>query len=66
MALSDLTDPDAVLRALAEFDRVGRDRFLKEHGFRKSRSYFLTAGEATYLATIAHLAFWTLGAVTED
>lgn len=40
MALSDLT-AKAVLSAVAEFDRRGRDAFLKKYGFRKSRGYLL-------------------------
>lgn len=41
MALSDLTDPDAVLAAVAEFDRLGRDEFLDRYGFGSARSYFV-------------------------
>lgn len=40
MALSDI-DRSGVLRAVSEFDRLGRDAFLKAHGFGRSRSYFL-------------------------
>jgi len=40
MALRDLTDK-AVLSAIAEFDRLGRDTFLKKYGFGKSRDYLL-------------------------
>ena len=48
MALSDLTDPDAVRRALREFDEIGRDHFLAKYGFAKSRSYFLIADGRAY------------------
>lgn len=40
MALSDI-DRAAVLSATEEFDRLGRERFLQLHGFRRSRAYFL-------------------------
>jgi len=36
----DLTR-DAVRQAMADFDKVGRDAFLAEHGFRPARQYFL-------------------------
>lgn len=41
MSLSDLTDPQAVLRAIAEYDTLGRAAFLEGRGFRPARSYFL-------------------------
>lgn len=31
----------AVLRAIEDFDRLGRDEFLLQHGFGRSRAYFL-------------------------
>lgn len=40
MALGDLTR-DGVLKAIAEFDRIGRDAFLRRYGFGQSRSYFV-------------------------
>jgi hypothetical protein len=40
LALSDI-DRSAVLRAVRDFDRLGRDAFLKAHGFGRSKSYFL-------------------------
>lgn len=40
MALSNINRA-AVLRAIEEFDQRGRDAFLKEYGFGRSRSYFL-------------------------
>lgn len=40
MALADIT-ADAVLKALNEFDEVGRDAFLAKYGFDKAKSYFL-------------------------
>lgn len=47
MALSDI-DRAAVLRAIEEFDRLGRDAFLQQHGFRRSRSYLLRHGGQLY------------------
>jgi hypothetical protein len=41
MALSDITDRSAVLRAIEEFDRIGRDAFLAKYRFGESRSYWL-------------------------
>lgn len=41
MALADLTDPSSVLKALAEADALGRDRFLEKYGFGPSRTYFV-------------------------
>ena len=47
MALSDVT-AEGVERAMAEFDRLGREAFLAENGFRKARGYFLIRGERRY------------------
>ena len=41
MALSQLTSTRAVIQAITEFDRLGRDRFLEEYGFGRARRYFL-------------------------
>lgn len=41
MTLREMTDPQAVLQALAEFDRLRRDEFLAKFGFGKSRKYFV-------------------------
>ncbi|MER7167881.1 HNH endonuclease [Micromonospora sp. NPDC000207] len=40
MALTDLTR-QAVLEAIAEFDRLGRDRFLQTYKFGRALSYFI-------------------------
>jgi hypothetical protein len=48
MSLADLTSDDAVLRALSEFDALGRDRFLSKYGFRKARNYFLVRDGRIY------------------
>lgn len=47
MALSHI-DRAAVIRAIEEFDRLGRDTFLRRHGFGRSRSYFLRYGGMLY------------------
>lgn len=41
MSLTELTDPEAVRQAIAEFDRLGRTAFLDRYGFGRSREYML-------------------------
>ncbi len=41
MALSDLSAPAAVLRALEEYDDIGQAAFLDRYGFGRARSYFV-------------------------
>lgn len=41
MALAELTDPNAVLAAVREFDSLGREAFLSKYGFGPARDYFL-------------------------
>jgi hypothetical protein len=48
MPLSDLTDPAAVNAAMDEFDRLGRDEFLRKYGFGPSRTYFLRRDDKYY------------------
>ena len=46
MALRDITR-EAVIAAIAEYDRLGQDAFLAKHGFDRARSYLLIhAGKA--------------------
>jgi hypothetical protein len=58
LALADLTAADAVLRALDEFDAIGRDHFLSKYGFSTARSYFLVRDGRAYdskaIAGVAH------------
>lgn len=58
MTLGDLTDRQAVLDAIAEYDRVGRERFLEDYGFGSARGYWVlyngTAYESKALAGAAH------------
>lgn len=56
--LSDLTQPDAVDQAIAEFRSLGRTAFLRKYGFDESRDYFLrTAGELFDSKPIVAAAF---------
>jgi hypothetical protein len=48
MPLSDLTDPAAVNAAMDEFDRIGRDNFLRKYGFGPSRVYFVRRDGNSY------------------
>lgn len=47
MGLTDLTRP-SVLQAIAEFDRLGRDAFLRKYGFGRSTGYFLSHDGTLY------------------
>lgn len=47
MALSDI-DRMGVLRAIEEFDLLGRDAFLQKHGFGRSQAYYLRHGGKLY------------------
>ncbi|MGW1147261.1 hypothetical protein ACWD6I_19920, partial [Streptomyces sp. NPDC002454] len=47
MALNEVTR-HAVLRAVEEFDRLGRDPFLERYGFSRARSYLLRFEERSY------------------
>ncbi len=46
--LSDLTEADAVERALDEFDKLGRDAFLAKYGYGPARTYFVRRGTTLY------------------
>jgi hypothetical protein len=46
--IADLTSASAVREAMREYDRLGRDAFLRNYGFRPARSYFLTEGGKLY------------------
>ena len=46
--LGALTDPAAVLAAMGEFDRIGREAFLSKYGFGPARSYFLVHNGKKY------------------
>ena len=58
MGLRDLTSRDAVVQAIEECDRLGRDAFLAEHGFGRAREYVLVYNGKEYdskaIAGVAH------------
>jgi hypothetical protein len=71
VALSDLTNRDAVLAAIKEFDDVGREQFLKTHGFGPARSFFISYLDRKYdskaIAGVAHgYQFPELGPLQPD
>ena len=57
MGLADLTHA-GVLAAIDEFDRVGRESFLRSTGFRRAHAYFLEHASLLYdskaIAGFAH------------
>ncbi|WP_372697508.1 HNH endonuclease [Arthrobacter sp. JSM 101049] len=59
MALEDLTDTGAVIRALHMYDDMGRDAFLAKYGFRPAQKYWLSHEGRRYdskaIAGVAHL-----------
>jgi hypothetical protein len=58
MSLSELTSPTAVRKAIAEFDRLGQELFLRKYRFGPARSYFLIYEGRRYdskaIAGVAH------------
>lgn len=48
MGLGDLTQRQAVLAAVSEFDEVGRGAFLERYGFRPADRYFLRINDRDY------------------
>ena len=46
--IDDVTDPDAVRNACAEFDDIGREAFLAKYGFGRARSYDLVIDGRKY------------------
>ena len=47
VALTELSRRE-ILQAVAEYDRLGQDRFLEKYGFAKARSYWLVVDGKTY------------------
>ncbi len=41
MSLTNMKSPDAILKAVEEFDRIGREDFLRKYGFWKAKEFFL-------------------------
>jgi hypothetical protein len=48
MSLRDLTNPDHVRAAMAEYDSLGREEFLTKYGFAASRNYILVDRQKHY------------------
>lgn len=48
MPISELTDPDAVRSAIAEFDQLGRDNFLSKYGYARARQYVLQLADGVF------------------
>ena len=48
MTLAELTDRNAVLEAINEFDALGQPEFLERHGFGPAREYFLEYNGGRY------------------
>jgi 5-methylcytosine-specific restriction enzyme B len=48
VSLQDLTDRAAVMAAMDEFDRMGRDAFLSSYGFGPSSKFVLVRGDREY------------------
>lgn len=46
--ISSLTDRRAVLQAVAEYDRMGRDAFLDRYGFGRAKWWYLLHGRKQY------------------
>ncbi len=48
MSFNDLQDPNAVIEAITEFDKLGRHEFLRKYGFGPSRTYVLVHNGKEY------------------
>ena len=48
MSFKDIDDREAIKKAVAEFDELGRDAFLSKYGFGRGRAYFLKFNGKTY------------------
>ena len=48
MALADITDPESVLKAMAEYDQLGEAEFCERYGFRPSRKFWVLHGGKRY------------------
>ena len=48
MKYGALTDRDAVLKAIREFDKLGRRDFLAKYGFKQAKNYFLESNGKLY------------------
>ncbi len=41
MSIHLIRDPAVILAAMAEYDRIGRKKFLEKYGFGKAREYLV-------------------------
>lgn len=41
MAISDLSNPASIIKAISLYDKLGRKAFLDKYGFGKARKYYL-------------------------
>jgi hypothetical protein len=48
VAFWDVVRREHVLRAIAEYDRLGQDEFLEQNGFGRARAYLLWYGGRSY------------------
>jgi 5-methylcytosine-specific restriction protein A len=48
MRITDISDRAPILEAIAEFDRLGREQFLRTYRFGKSREFWLKYRDALY------------------
>jgi hypothetical protein len=71
MSLGDITDREAVLRAMSEYRELGRSEFLERYGFGGSRHYVISLDGRRYdakaIVGAAHgYQFPDLGPLTAD
>jgi 5-methylcytosine-specific restriction protein A len=50
MALDDITDRGAVLKAVGEYDQLGEDEFCRKYGFGRSRTHWLEHDGRLYVS----------------
>lgn len=48
MSLAEVTSPDAIRAAIAEFDKLGRKAFLTKYGFGQAKRYFIRMNDRLY------------------
>lgn len=48
MSFSEISDRQAILDSLSEFDRLGRERFLEKYGFGRAKEYYLAFNGKLY------------------
>lgn len=48
MSLAFLSDPAAVLKAMEQFDRIGRGAFLSQHGYGQAQNWYVRRGKKLY------------------